>query len=290
MTFLKGICNNRVREIRYPKIPYSVSETLLPQLIAIAKAAGQGIMTLYNQPAGNVVLKADQSPLTEADLMSNQIIVNALARLTPDLPILSEESAAIPYLQRAGWERFWLVDPLDGTKEFIKHNGEFTVNIALIDHGNPVLGVVHAPALNISYSGAMGQGAFVERQQQGAERIHITPRNAQDPLKIVASRSHRDARTSALLDHLGRHECISMGSSLKFCLVAEGRAHFYPRLGPTMEWDTAAAHAVVNAAGGKVCDLSGEALRYNKADLHNPEFFVLGNADHALLSALQNYL
>jgi len=265
-----------------------VSESFLPQIIAIAKAAGQGIMTVYNQPAGKVILKADQSPLTEADLISNQIIVSELARLTPDIPILSEESAAIPYKQRAAWERFWLVDPLDGTKEFIKHNDEFTVNIALIEHGKPVLGVVHAPALDVCYSGAVGQNAIVERKHQPAEQIHIRPRREQDRLKVVASRSHRDARTRTLLDHLGPHECISMGSSLKFCLVAEGSAHFYPRLGPTKEWDTAAAHAVVNAAGGKVCDLSGEALRYNKADLHNPEFFVLGDADHVLLSAVQN--
>jgi len=277
-------------DIQYPKIPYSVIEPLLTQIIAIAKAAGQGIMTIYNQPAGKVVLKSDQSPLTEADLLSNQIIVSALARLTPDIPVLSEESVAIPYEQRAGWQRFWLVDPLDGTKEFIKHNDEFTVNIALIEHGQPVLGVVHAPALDVCYAGAVGQGAFVERKQQPAERIQIAPRDAQDRLKVVASRSHRDQRTNALLDHLGSHECISMGSSLKFCLVAEGSAHFYPRLGPTMEWDTAAAHAVVNAAGGRVCELSGEALRYNKADLHNPEFFVLGSSDDALLGAVRRCL
>jgi 3'(2'), 5'-bisphosphate nucleotidase len=267
-----------------------VFDQLLTQIVAIAKTAGQGIMTVYEQPAGKIVLKADQSPLTEADLISNQIITSALTRLTPDTPILSEESAAIPYDQRAGWRRFWLVDPLDGTKEFIKHNNEFTVNIALIEHGKPVLGVVHAPALDVCYSGAVGQGAFIERQHAASQRIHTSLRRTEVPLKIVASRSHRDARTQALLDHLGPHECISMGSSLKFCLVAEGSAHFYPRLGPTMEWDTAAAHAVVDAAGGKVCDLSGTALRYNKADLHNPEFFVFGDADHALLSAVQDYL
>ena len=265
-------------------------EPLLPRIITIAKAAGQGIMTIYNQPAGKIVLKSDQSPLTEADLISNHIIVSELTKLTPDVPILSEESVAIPYEQRADWQRFWLVDPLDGTKEFIKHNDEFTVNIALIDHGIPVLGVVYAPALGVCYSGALDEGAFVERKQEPARRIHISPRNENDRLKIVASRSHRDARTSALLEHLGPHECISMGSSLKFCLVAEGSADFYPRLGPTMEWDTAAAHAVVNAAGGKVCTLSGEALRYNKADLHNPEFFVLDSSDSSLLSTLQNYL
>jgi 3'(2'), 5'-bisphosphate nucleotidase len=267
-----------------------VLEHLLPHVIAIAKTAGQGIMSIYRQPPGKITLKADQSPLTEADLISNQIIVDGLARLTPEIPLLSEESAAIPYPERAGWQRFWLVDPLDGTKEFIKRNDEFTVNIALIEQGKPVLGVVHAPALGICYSGATGLGAFVERNQHPAERIQIRTRHEQDKLRIVASRSHRDARTNALLDRLGPHECISMGSSLKFCLVAEGSAHFYPRLGPTMEWDTAAAHAVVDAAGGKVCDRSGAALRYNKADLHNPEFFVLGDSDHALLSAVQHDL
>ncbi|MBL1263693.1 3'(2'),5'-bisphosphate nucleotidase CysQ [Candidatus Methylomicrobium oryzae] len=267
-----------------------MSEPFLHQIIAIAKAAGQGIMTVYNQPGGEIVLKADQSPLTEADLLSNRIIVDGLARLTPDIPVLSEESAEIPYQQRAAWQRFWLVDPLDGTKEFIKRNGEFTVNIALVEQGRPILGVVHAPALDVCYAGAAGTGAFVERGQHRAKPIQVCLRSAQDTLKIVASRSHRDARTTALLDHLGPHECITMGSSLKFCLVAEGSAHFYPRLGPTMEWDTAAAHAVVDAAGGKVCDLSGTPLRYNKADLHNPEFFVLADTDRALLSAVQNCL
>jgi 3'(2'), 5'-bisphosphate nucleotidase len=267
-----------------------VSEAFLHQIIAIAKAAGEGIMTVYNQPGGEIVLKADQSPLTEADLLSNRIIVDGLARLTPDIPVLSEESAAIPYRQRADWQRFWLVDPLDGTKEFIKRNGEFTVNIALIEQGRPVLGVVHAPVLDVCYAGAADTGAFVERGGHRPEPIHVSPRDGQETLKVVASRSHRDARTTALLDRLGPHECIAMGSSLKFCLVAEGSAHFYPRLGPTMEWDTAAAHAVVEAAGGKVCDLSGIALQYNKADLRNPEFFVLGDTDQALLSAVQHYL
>jgi 3'(2'), 5'-bisphosphate nucleotidase len=284
------LCRPHSCHFQNRKTPYSVSESLLRQIIAIAKAAGQGIMTVYNQPSGEIVLKADQSPLTEADLLSHRIIVEELMRLTPDIPILSEESAVIPYEQRARWQRFWLVDPLDGTKEFIKRNGEFTVNIALIEQGRPVLGVVHAPVLDVCYAGAADTGAFVEREGRQPEPIHIRSRNERDTLKVVASRSHRDARTTALLDHLGPHECITMGSSLKFCLIAEGRAHFYPRLGPTMEWDTAAAHAVVNAAGGKVCDLSGADLRYNKADLHNPEFFVLGDSDHALLSAVQHYL
>lgn len=267
-----------------------MSTQFLPQIIDIAKSAGQGILSVYKQPPGKITLKPDQSPLTEADLISHHIILDGLASLTPDYPVLSEESAATPYNERAGWQHFWLVDPLDGTKEFIKRNDEFTVNIALIEQGKPVLGVVYAPALDVCYSGAADMGAFIERRQLPVQAISMSRRNMKDSLKIVASRSHWDERTAALLDHLGPHECISMGSSLKFCLVAEGTADFYPRLGPTMEWDTAAAHAIVNAAGGRVCELSGRELVYNKIDLHNPEFFVLSSSDQVLLDAVQQHL
>ncbi|MGR9087957.1 MAG: 3'(2'),5'-bisphosphate nucleotidase CysQ [Gammaproteobacteria bacterium] len=263
-------------------------EQLLPRVIAVARDAGKAIMQIYDQPAGDVTLKSDQSPLTEADLASNRIILDGLANLKTDWPVLSEESTHTPVQQRSSWQRFWLVDPLDGTKEFIKRNGEFTVNIALVDQGAPVLGVVYAPALDICYSGAKGQGAFVQHGNDQAVRIEVKHRHANESLRVVSSRSHSDARTSALLSHLGDHECISMGSSLKLCLVAEGKAHLYPRLGPTMEWDTAAAHAVVKAAGGVVCDLSGKELDYNKADLHNPEFFVLGRSETALLTTIRN--
>ena len=230
----------------------------------------------------SLITSADNSPLTQADLAADRVISTDLAKLTSGWPLLSEESAQITYAERQTWQRYWLIDPLDGTKEFIKRNGEFTVNIALIENGMPILGVVHAPALKVSYYAAHGVGAFVQRDGAAAQPIHVQPHSPGQPIKVVASRSHSDARTVALLERLGAYECISMGSSLKLCLVAEGAANFYPRLGPTMEWDTAAAHAVVSQAGGVVCDLNGRELQYNKADLHNPEFLVMSAQDKAL--------
>jgi len=256
--------------------------SLLPQVVALAHRAGEAIMAVYRSGDAGTTSKADESPLTLADLASHRTIVAGLKQLTPDLPVLSEEAADIPYAGRKRWTCYWLVDPLDGTKEFIKRNGEFTVNIALIENGIPVMGVVYAPVLETCYHAARGTGAFVQRGNSAARKIRVTPHVPGKTIKVVASRSHSDARTAALLEQIGDHETISMGSSLKFCLVAEGEAHFYPRLGPTMEWDTAAAHAVVNEAGGIVCDAAGQALRYNKEDLHNPEFFVLPAADEAL--------
>lgn len=251
----------------------------LSEVVVLAKRAGDAIMAVYL--SGNVgeTSKTDNSPLTLADLASHRVIVEGLDKLTPDIPVLSEEAADISCAERGGWPRFWLVDPLDGTKEFIKRNGEFTVNIALVENGVPVLGVVYAPVLDVCYYAARDSGAFVQHGTSAAQPIRTQSSNACEPIKVVASRSHSDARTAALLERLGEHRCISMGSSLKLCLVAEGKARFYPRLGPTMEWDTAAAHAVVIAAGGTVCDSTGAELRYNKPDLHNPEFFVCDKAD-----------
>lgn len=245
-------------------------------------------MVIYRSDNVGQTSKADDSPLTLADLASHRVIVEGLAKLTADIPILSEESVELGYDERSNWQRFWLIDPLDGTKEFIKRNGEFTVNIALIEDGKPVMGVVYAPVLDVCYFAEQGAGAFVQRGTSVAQSIHVTPSRTGEAIKVVASRSHSDARTTALLEKLGAHACISMGSSLKLCLVAEGEAHFYPRLGPTMEWDTAAAHAVVTEAGGTVCDASGMTLRYNKPDMHNPEFFVCDVGDERLLSLLKN--
>ncbi len=240
----------------------------------IAREAGARILEIYNGGGVRQQDKTDGSPLTAADMASHHAIVAGLERLTPELPILSEESAVAGYEARRQWRRFWLVDPLDGTKEFIKRNGEFTVNIALIEDGEPVLGVVHAPVLGVTYYAERGCGAFMQRAGAAAQPISAQLPADGKTIKVVASRSHSDERTAALLARLGDHECVSMGSSLKLCLVAEGAAHLYPRLGPTMEWDTAAAHAVVNEAGGVVVDSAGMPLRYNKPDLHNPEFFV----------------
>lgn len=259
---------------------------LLQEVEKLARAAGAAIMEIYHGEDFGETSKADNSPLTLADLVSHKVIVAGLSKLEPKYPILSEEDAHIPYSERSKWAGFWLVDPLDGTKEFLKRNGEFTVNIALVENGVPVLGVVYAPVLDVCYYGARGTGAFVQRGTHAAKAIQAKAHAADSAIKVVASRSHSDERTTALLKKLGDHECISMGSSLKLCLVAEAAAHFYPRLGPTMEWDTAAAHAVVNEAGGMVCDVAERALRYNKEDLHNPEFLVLASSNTALLRML----
>lgn len=264
-----------------------MDERLLNSVNEIAQQAGAAIMAIYRNPQEIAETgKADGSPLTQADLAAQRIIVAGLHLLTPDMPMLSEEAANIPYAERALWRRYWLVDPLDGTKEFIKRNGEFTVNIALIQDGIPILGVVYAPALDLSYYAARNHGAYLQRGNNPPVPISAKAHSAFTPIKVVASRSHRDVRTNELLSRLGAHQCISMGSSLKLCLVAEGAADFYPRLGPTMEWDTAAAHAVVHAAGGCVCDVQGRELQYNKTDLHNPEFLVFSRDNKTLCSQL----
>lgn len=241
-------------------------------------------MSVYQRDF-NVESKQDDSPLTEADLASHNIIVDGLSRIS-DFPVLSEESAETPWDTRKTWQTYWLVDPLDGTKEFIKKNGEFTVNIALIHNGQPVLGVVYAPALNATWVGDMAQGAW--KLNDSGEKSALSPVSSDnaDTIKVVGSRSHQSPEIQGYLAALGKDtELVPMGSSLKLCLVAEGKAHLYPRLGPTSEWDTAAAHAVANAAGAKVtimvqndngiyCD-SGKSLTYNqKNSILNPYFLV----------------
>lgn len=256
-----------------------VNQQQLHELEAIARKAGDAIMTYYQAPDFEariaVQSKGDDSPLTQADLAAHHIITTDLKQLTDadlaELPQLSEESATVPWQTRQHWQTYWLIDPLDGTKEFIKRNGEFTVNIALIHKGEPVAGVVYAPALQTMYSGGSKLGAFKDGQA-------IKARRDAEPavLKVVGSRSHPSAETQAYLEQLGQpHEMVPMGSSLKLCLVAESKAHLYPRLGPTSEWDTAAAHAVALAAGAEVVTLDGEALKYNqKKSLLNPYFIV----------------
>lgn len=251
-------------------------KTLIDSVVQVAIRAGEAILQVYGTEFGSTE-KEDRSPLTDADLASNAVIVPALADLLPGVPILSEESRAVPYSERASWSRFWLVDPLDGTKEFIKRNGEFTVNIALVEDGVPIAGVVHAPVLGRTYLGIAGEDAW---EEEGGRRTPIQVVPTGDPLLVVASRSHNTPETQAFLDALAvEHslELTSIGSSLKLCLVASGRAHIYPRFAPTMEWDTASAHAVVRAAGGFVSDRRGNELRYNKEDLLNPHFLVSGS-------------
>ncbi len=250
---------------------------LLNDVIAIARQAGSEILSIYNSDFA-VEVKDDRSPLTAADRASHQSIVNALTRLTPDIPVMSEESATVDYSVRSRWSRFWLVDPLDGTKEFIKRNGEFTVNIALVEHHQPVLGVVHVPVLDRDYYGARTVGAFRRDGTEAPRQIRVCC-PARDPVRVVGSRSHGGDSLNAFLQRLGNHELVAMGSSLKLCLVAEGAADVYPRLGPTSEWDTAAAQAVVEAAGGQVTGLDGQPLRYNRGpEVLNPYFLVFGDS------------
>jgi 3'(2'), 5'-bisphosphate nucleotidase len=250
--------------------------SLLEPVTEIARAAGRAILAIYGSDF-EVETKADHSPLTAADRASHQLIVDELQRLTPGLPVWSEESATVPFARRAAWTDFWLVDPLDGTKEFIKRNGEFTVNIALISNHEPVLGVVHVPVSGNDYYACRGRGAFFCRNGGSPEPIHVRS-SAAEPVRVVGSRSHRGNSLEAFLERVGPHEMIGMGSSLKLCLVASGEADVYPRLGPTSEWDTAAAQAVVECAGGRVVNLEGQPIRYNThAEVLNPYFLVYGD-------------
>ncbi|MCP4126034.1 MAG: 3'(2'),5'-bisphosphate nucleotidase CysQ [Gammaproteobacteria bacterium] len=255
-----------------------IEQIQIEKIITIAQQAGAAILNIYDTDF-SVYEKSDQSPLTEADLAAHQVIVNSLMELTPDIPILSEESAHIPYSLRSTWSRYWLIDPLDGTKEFVKRNGEFTVNIALIDNMRPVIGVIYVPVSKVSYYGNVGHGAFKILPGEEPEQIQATG-NHGSPIRVAGSRSHAGESLKRYLENLGEHEIISMGSSLKSCLVAEGKADIYPRLGPTSEWDTGAAQAVVEAAGGRITDTSMQPLLYNSKDsLLNPDFFVFGNLD-----------
>lgn len=249
---------------------------LLPNVVAVAREAGEAIMKVYGDLNPAIEYKRDNSPLTQADLASHHIILNRLSQLSPQWSVLSEESQEIPFERRSAWEHFWLVDPLDGTKEFLRRNGEFTVNIALVERNIPILGVVYAPAIDKLYYAAKRTGAWKSEKGSSA-RLRVT-RAVNGTTRVVVSRSHGSGEEN--LDRFtgGGQNCefVSMGSSLKFCLIAEGAADIYPRTGPTMEWDTAAAHCIVEEAGGTVTDLEGKPLTYNKPVLLNPGFVVNG--------------
>ncbi len=249
---------------------------------AIARAAGLRILEVYESDFA-VEHKDDDSPLTAADMAAHRAIVSALGDLDPAVPILSEESAHIPWDTRRAWRRYWLVDPLDGTREFVKRNGEFTVNIALVEDGRPVLGVVHAPVGGYTVVGERDVGAW----RMDVETRRIETRRAPAIPVVAGSRSHGSADERRFLDALGEHQLVAMGSSLKFCLIAEGRADVYLRLGPTSEWDTAAAQCVLEAAGGSVTDVDGRPFTYNRGDsLLNPSFIACGDPAHDWLRFL----
>ena len=250
----------------------------IQDIVKIAKDAGKAIMKIYNQDFA-VEYKTDNSPLTIADQKANEIIVSALNQLPVNtllkqsIPILSEEGRNVPYDERKNWDYFWLIDPLDGTKEFVKRNGEFTINIALIHNKTPVLGVVYSPVLNVCYWAKSNEGAFKD-----GKKLPLKTKKQRDVYKIVASRSHMSSETKDFIEAIDTDKekvIVSIGSSLKICLVAEGEANIYPRLGPTMEWDTAAAHAIVNESDGLFNRyIDNSAHLYNKKNLLNDWFVV----------------
>lgn len=246
-------------------------------VIDIATQAGAAIMQVYAS-GFDIEHKADDSPVTTADLAAHRLIVKGLIQLMPDVPVLSEESAQLPWETRRQWQRYWLVDPLDGTREFIKRNGEFSVNIALIEDGLPVFGVVQAPVTGVVWHARRGGSAY--RRHQGQEQVIRTRIPPTVPLRVAASRSHRGPRTEELLSRMGDIELVAQGSSLKFCRIAEGTLDVYPRLGPTSEWDTAAGQCVLEAAGGALLAAdTGEPFHYNRRPrLLNGDFVALGDA------------
>ena len=251
------------------------SMSLLEEIEAIARKAGDAIMEVYGRDF-SATQKEDKSPLTEADTAAHEVIIRHLKRLQPSLPILSEEAVG-DFSGADNSGRYWLVDPLDGTKEFIKRNGEFTVNIALIEHGRAILGAVYAPVLNVAYLAAEGLGSFKVGADGRRVPIRVAEHKAGSSWRVVGSRTHAGDSLTAFLHRLGTHELISMGSSLKFCLVAEGAADVYPRMGPTSLWDTAAAQCVVEQAGGRVIQLTGEPISYaDPSVVLNPFFLVHG--------------
>lgn len=242
-------------------------------LIKIAREAGRRILEIQQGQSFSILKKSDNTPVTQADLVAHRFITDALRSLDTKYPIISEESCEISWTQRKNWHRYWLVDPLDGTKEFIKRNGEFTVNIALIEHGEPIIGVVYAPAKDDMYYGERDCGA-----ELNGEAISVAQEEP-ETLRVVGSRSHPSEETIAWLEQQGKpYELVPMGSSLKICLVAQGEADVYPRLGPTSEWDTGAAHAVLNAAGGIVTEVDGSPLKYNQKESFLNPYFIAKSA------------
>ncbi len=263
-----------------------VNQQLLDQVMDLCIRAGEKILEVYGRTDGFAVeIKSDNSPVTDADLAANTILVEGLNAITPNIPVLSEEGGIPEFSQRQAWSHYWLVDPLDGTKEFINRNGEFTVNVALVAGGVPVLGVVHVPVSGVTYTGLAGGGA---QRHEGdniedlSVRTLASRKHNSSAIAVVASSRHGAEAVERLCERIRKEygvvDCKSIGSSLKLCLVAAGQADIYPRLSPTSEWDTAAAQAVVEAAGGSVLDLDLQALRYNqKESILTPGFYVLGD-------------
>jgi len=257
----------------------AITPAQLDALRTLAATAASAIMAVYRQ-SFEVSRKDDRTPLTEADLASHRILVDGLRALTPEIPVLSEESPAHEVSERRSWTRYWCVDPLDGTREFVKRNDEFCICIALIENGEPVVGLVHAPVTGRCHFAARGLGAFVAEHDGAVRGLQAT--SVVHIWRVAGSRSHGDARSAGVLAKIGAHEHRAMGSALKFGLIAEGAADLYLRFGPTSEWDTAAGQCIVEAAGGSVLDLHGTPLRYNQHEsVLNPDFIAFGVVDAA---------
>ncbi len=256
-------------------IPVSLP-TLLPELLQLAKNAGNAIMQVYNQPASftQVTLKSDQSPLTQADQAAHEIIAAGLALLTPGIPVMSEEGKLIPYEERRAWKYYWCVDPLDGTKEFISRNGEFTVNIALMANNKPTAGIIYAPVPDELYYTDGQNGAYKQTNNQAPVKLQVTGKT--NNLVVVKSRSHNAPEEITFLEQFPVANEVRIGSALKFCLIAEGVAQLYYRHGPTMEWDTAAGQAILAQAGGQLTQPNGKPFPYNKPNLVNGSFLCTG--------------
>lgn len=263
---------------------------LIKPAIEIAQHAGQKIIEIYHSKF-EVIKKADHSPVTNADLAANQIIIDGLAKLTPNIPIVSEESDTVAFSTRADWQQYWLIDPLDGTKEFIKHNDEFTVNIALIRNHTPILGIIQAPTQDKCYFASQGQGAYKKIGDNPAVQIK-TNKTDHEKFSVIIGNHATDSRTlEAFRREIGTHQFSRVGSSLKTCIIAEGNADVYPRFGPTSEWDTAAAQCILEEAGGKLTDMMLKPLRYNtKESFLNPYFISFGSAKKDWANILKKIL
>jgi len=266
-----------------------LNEQLIISTIEIAKEAGEAISQIYKSDF-DYQIKRDLSPITAADRLSHKIITERLKILTPEIPILSEENCNIPFKVRSQWADYWLIDPLDGTKEFINNNGEFTVNIALIENNTPILGIIHIPISHETYWGSKNKGSFYLNANDDEVNISVS-NNHQNPIRIVASRSHPSEMLNYVLEKIINYEIIKIGSSIKFCHIASGQADCYPRFGPTSEWDTAAGEAIVRYAGGHMVTLNGNLMQYNaKKDYLNPNFIVSSDKiiSESFLSLIHN--
>lgn len=255
-----------------------IKQSYLPKVISVAREAAEAVLQIYSQKIYQVESKLDNSPVTEADLLANNIIKMGLNKIDPSLPFLSEEDEIIPFEERVGWSRYWLVDPLDGTREFLAGTGEFTINIALVEDHQPVLGVILAPVLKRVYWAEKGQGAY-KMDFDGSPLAIATHQESRSPLKVVVSRRFHEKKNplwNRLENKLGLYETLICGSALKICMVASGEADLYPRIGPTGEWDTAAGQCILEEAGGQLVDSQGYPLSYNtKASLENPLFYAI---------------